>query len=106
MLFTARVDLSGCEVMVGADKEQPTLLTNAQQASLRRSLWLNEHSMLASLFSELCIILLRFRRLVLALRYLAYLISPRRLLRLLLHYARASTGLFRIVASHGAVIRA
>jgi ribonuclease HI len=96
-LYMARVDphlISGCEVTLDVDDLALQLL-DVQHSYLRRLLKINKRSMIAPLFTETAVAPLQYRRIQLALRYLAYLISLP-----VTHYAHAalkdSVSLFQI----------
>jgi hypothetical protein len=78
ILYTARVDphlINGCEVVLDVDMSALKLLCDVQHKFLRRLLGVNASSPLAPLFTEVGIMPLRFRRIILAIRHLAYLVS-------------------------------
>jgi hypothetical protein len=78
ILYIAQVDphlIGGCEVVLDVDLSSLKLLCDVQHKFLRRLLGVNPSSPLAPLFTELGILPLRFRRIALALCYLAYLVS-------------------------------
>ncbi|KAF7374664.1 RNA-directed DNA polymerase from mobile element jockey [Mycena sanguinolenta] len=77
-LYTARMDphlTSGCEVCLDVDVSHLEELTDVQHEFLRRLLGLNRRSILAVLFTETGVIPLCYRRIILALGYLIYLMS-------------------------------
>jgi hypothetical protein len=77
ILYFARVDphlISGCEVIIDVDNTIKKLET-VQHRWLRRLLKLNSRSPIAPLFTELAIMPIRCRRILLALRYLRYLLQ-------------------------------
>ncbi|KAF8057021.1 hypothetical protein FPV67DRAFT_1430995 [Lyophyllum atratum] len=77
-LYMARVDpylTSGCEVALDVVTSQRESLEKVQHYYLRRMLGLPARSMLAVLFSETGLMPIRYRRLVLALKYLLYLLG-------------------------------
>jgi len=77
-LYTALVDChltAGCDVVIDTDVTGMHVLEQVQHDVLRRVLGFSSRSPLAPLFSELGLIPLRFRRLLLALRYLQYLVT-------------------------------
>lgn len=78
LLYTARVDphlISGCEVIIDVDVPRLTSLYHLQYLFLRRLLHVQSRSMVVPLFTELGLMPLRYRRLILALRYLGYVIE-------------------------------
>jgi hypothetical protein len=88
LLYMACIDphlVSGADVIVDVDDNTLALLERVQTMFLRRLLGLGAHSMRAPLFTELGLLPLRYRRLILALQYLGYLVAlpPT-------HYARAA----------------
>ncbi|KII91974.1 hypothetical protein PLICRDRAFT_36739 [Plicaturopsis crispa FD-325 SS-3] len=77
-LYMARVDphlTSGCEVVLDVDKGLLAPLESVQHRFLRRLLGLKYRSMLAVLFTETGVLPIRYRRIILALGYLKYLIA-------------------------------
>jgi hypothetical protein len=78
ILYMAQVDphlVSGCEVALDSDLVALKELCDVQHKFLHRLLGVNASSPLAPLFTELGILPLRFRRVILALRFLKYLMS-------------------------------
>ncbi|KAJ3822387.1 hypothetical protein F5880DRAFT_1484214, partial [Lentinula raphanica] len=65
----------GCEVIIDTNKSSLSLLEDAQHLILRRLLGLSRNSILAPLFTETGIMPIRPRRVILALRYLAYILD-------------------------------
>ncbi|KAK7016923.1 hypothetical protein R3P38DRAFT_2988844 [Favolaschia claudopus] len=65
----------GADVIIDTDHTALASLEKIQTMFLRRLLGLGHYSMRAPLFTELGLLPLRFRRLILALRYLSYLIT-------------------------------
>ncbi|KAJ6461898.1 hypothetical protein C8R47DRAFT_993339 [Mycena vitilis] len=99
LLYTACMDphlVSGADVIVDVDDKALALLEKVQTSFLRRLLGLGQYCMRAPLFTELGLIPLRYRRLILALRYLQYLVhlSPA-------HYARIALEDSFDLYSHG-----
>ncbi|KDR75593.1 hypothetical protein GALMADRAFT_489789 [Galerina marginata CBS 339.88] len=87
-LYMARVDphlVSGCEVSVDVDDSLLAVLEAVQLHFLRRILGLHDRSMRAVLFTETGVMPLKYRRIILALRYIIYLLSLPHT-----HYARAA----------------
>ncbi|KAJ7176475.1 hypothetical protein C8R46DRAFT_834544, partial [Mycena filopes] len=79
LLYMACIDphlVSGADVIVDSDLNAVEILEKVQTAFLRRLLGLGVYSMRAPLFTELGLIPLLHRRLMLALRYVAYLVHP------------------------------
>ncbi|PPQ69956.1 hypothetical protein CVT26_013292 [Gymnopilus dilepis] len=77
-VFMARVDphlIHGCEVAIDVDAPSFKVLENAQLLGLRRILGVSAHSVKAPLYTETGIIPLAYRRIILALRYLIYLLG-------------------------------
>ncbi|KAJ3757761.1 hypothetical protein EV360DRAFT_30012, partial [Lentinula raphanica] len=78
-LYSSLVDCHlthGCEVIIDTNKSLLSLLEDAQHLILRRMLGLSLNSVLAPLFTETGIMLIRYRRIILALRYLkAYVLA-------------------------------
>ncbi|THV03490.1 hypothetical protein K435DRAFT_747737 [Dendrothele bispora CBS 962.96] len=77
-LYMARIDphlTFGCEVVLDVDLTLVGELEDVQHMFLRRLLGVNNHSILAILFSETGLLPVRYRRLQLALGYLKYLIQ-------------------------------
>ncbi len=66
--------VSACEVAIDVDKPKLQKLADVQTTFLRRLLSLNPRSMLVPLFTETGVRPLAYRRIVLALRYLLYLL--------------------------------
>lgn len=78
VLYNAQVDphlISGAEVVVDMYESSLLLLTRIQHSFLRRLLRLTKFSTLAPLFTELGIMPLRYRRLIVALGYLQDLVG-------------------------------
>ncbi|KAJ7181912.1 hypothetical protein C8R46DRAFT_1159228 [Mycena filopes] len=75
--------MAGADVVVDVDDKSLEMLEKVQRNFLRRLLGLGQYSMRAPLFTELGLVPLRYRRLILTLRYLKYLISLKDT-----HYAR------------------
>ena len=63
------------EVVLDVDETSVTKLTDVQHLYIRRLLHVGQRSVLAPLFSETGILPVRFRRVVLAVGYLAYLLQ-------------------------------
>lgn len=77
ILYFARVNphlISGCEVIIDVVNAVKKL-EKVQKLWLRRLLMLNSHSVIAPLFTELAVMPIRCRRILLTLRYLAYLLK-------------------------------
>lgn len=77
-LYMALVDphlIHGCKVSLDTNKTSLAQLEEIQVAFLRRLLGLNQRSMLAPLFTETSLVPVRFRRIILALNFLKYLLS-------------------------------
>ncbi|KAJ3834421.1 hypothetical protein F5878DRAFT_544864, partial [Lentinula raphanica] len=77
-LYSSLVDCHlthGCEVIIDTNKASFSLLEDAQHLILRRMLGLSRNSILAPLFTETGIMPIRPRRVILALRYLLYLLE-------------------------------
>ncbi|PPQ72667.1 hypothetical protein CVT25_007993, partial [Psilocybe cyanescens] len=75
-LYMARVDphlIHGCEVVLDVDSSSLLLLEKIQLEGLRRILGLGPRCMRAVLFTESGIMPIAYRRVILALRYVAYL---------------------------------
>ncbi|KAK6974103.1 hypothetical protein R3P38DRAFT_2584596 [Favolaschia claudopus] len=88
MLYMSCVDphlVSGADVVIDVDKSALDHLEKVQHAFLRRLLGLGPYSLRAPLFTELGLVPIRYRRLILALRYLGYLVGLTAG-----HYARAA----------------
>jgi hypothetical protein len=77
--------ISGADVVIDVDGGALAHLEKVQTAFLRRLLGLGPYSMRAPLFTELGLVPIRYRRLIIALRYLGYLINLPST-----HYARAA----------------
>ena len=78
LLYMARVEpvlTFASEVVLDVDETSVTKLTNVQHLYIRRLLHVGQRSVLAPLFSETGILPVRFRRVVLAVGYLAYLLQ-------------------------------
>jgi hypothetical protein len=78
ILYKARVDphlTAGCEVVLDVDLSLLSALEKPQKYFLRRLLGLNPRSVLAILYTETGILPIRYRRIVLALRYAKYLVG-------------------------------
>ncbi|KII83516.1 hypothetical protein PLICRDRAFT_148104 [Plicaturopsis crispa FD-325 SS-3] len=76
-LYMARLDphlTAGCEVVLDVETELLGLLEDVQHKFIRRLLGLTYRSMLCVLFTETGILPIRYRRIVLALGYLKYLV--------------------------------
>ncbi|THU96601.1 hypothetical protein K435DRAFT_664158, partial [Dendrothele bispora CBS 962.96] len=72
-LYTALVDchlIHGCKIMVDVSQDSLRALEKVQ---LRRLLCLSSHSIKAVLFTELGLLPIHYRRLILCLRFLAHL---------------------------------
>ncbi|KAJ6495470.1 hypothetical protein C8R45DRAFT_824268, partial [Mycena sanguinolenta] len=65
----------GCEISLNVDLDLLKPLEDVQTEFLRRILGVNKRSMIAPLFTETGLIPLRFRRVILALTYLKYLVA-------------------------------
>ncbi|KAJ4478552.1 hypothetical protein C8R41DRAFT_772466, partial [Lentinula lateritia] len=77
-LYSALVDchlIHGCELVIDTDKFLLSMLEQVQLLCLRRLLGLSRRSMVAPLFTETGVMPIRFRRVILALRYLIYLLN-------------------------------
>lgn len=77
-LYMACVDphlISGAEVSIDTDKNTLKELEKAQQSFIRRLLALNSKSLVAPLYTETGVLPIKYRRVVIALRYLKYLLS-------------------------------
>ena len=77
-LYMARVDpylTNGCDVSLDVVKSNLSLLEDVQIAYLRKMLGMGSRSMIAVLFSQTGIMPIRYRRILLALGYLKYLLS-------------------------------
>ncbi|KAG6870903.1 hypothetical protein C0992_012142, partial [Termitomyces sp. T32_za158] len=77
-LYMARIDPQltfGCEVVLDTVASSLTLLENVQVAYCRRLLGLGSRATLAPLFTETGILPLRYRRAILATKYLLYLLN-------------------------------
>ncbi|KAJ3724633.1 hypothetical protein C8R42DRAFT_457443 [Lentinula raphanica] len=77
-LYSSLVDCHlthGCEVIIDTNKSSLSLLEDAQHLILRRMLGLSHNSVLAPLFTETGIMPIRYRRIILALRYLIYVLA-------------------------------
>ncbi|KAJ7165504.1 hypothetical protein C8R43DRAFT_816490, partial [Mycena crocata] len=88
LLYMACIDphlVSGADVIIDVDTIALTLLEKIQTAFLCRLLGVGAYSMRAPLFTELGLVPLRYRRLIIALRYLGYLVGLDKK-----HYARAA----------------
>ncbi|KAJ3871486.1 hypothetical protein F5051DRAFT_306582, partial [Lentinula edodes] len=75
-LYSALVDynlINGCEIAIDTDNHLLSMLEQVQLLFLRRTLGLSRRSMVAPLFTETGIMLIRTRRGLRALRYLIYL---------------------------------
>ncbi|KAJ7231523.1 hypothetical protein C8J57DRAFT_957434, partial [Mycena rebaudengoi] len=86
ILYMACVDphlISGADVIIDVDDVALGDLENVQKAYVRRILGLGQYSMRAPLFTEMGLLPLRYRRLIIALRYVKYLVG-----RPVTHYAR------------------
>ena len=78
LLYMARVEpvlTFASEVVLDVDETSVTKLTDVQHLYIRRLLHVGQRSVLAPLFSETGILPVRFRRVVLAVGYLAYLLQ-------------------------------
>jgi hypothetical protein len=64
--------IHGCEISLDTNKPS---LAQLEEIQLRRLLGLNQSSMLAPLFTETSLVPVRFRRIILALGFLKYLLS-------------------------------
>ncbi|KAJ7730266.1 hypothetical protein DFH07DRAFT_756385, partial [Mycena maculata] len=88
LLYMACIDphlMSGADVIIDVDDSALAHLEKVQHAFLRRLLGLGAYSMRVPLFTELGLIPVRYCRLILAMRYLAYLLRLTHA-----HYARAA----------------
>ncbi|KAJ7848288.1 hypothetical protein B0H14DRAFT_3453273 [Mycena olivaceomarginata] len=88
LLYMGCVDshlTSGADIIIDVDDGALAHLEKVQTAFLRRLLGLGPYSIRAPLFTELGLVPIRYRRLILAIRYLGYLISL-----VASHYARAA----------------
>ncbi|KAJ3852482.1 hypothetical protein EV368DRAFT_40960 [Lentinula lateritia] len=77
-LYSALVDchlIHGCELIIDTDTFLLSMLEQVQLLCLRRLLGLSRRSMVAPLFTETGVMPIRFRRVILALRYLIYLLK-------------------------------
>ncbi|KAI5897156.1 uncharacterized protein SCHCODRAFT_01124747 [Schizophyllum commune H4-8] len=77
-IYLARVDphlTAGCEVVLDMDPDALKLLVNSQTSFIRRLFGVGSQSILAPLHTETGILPIAFRRLLLALGYLRYLLS-------------------------------
>lgn len=77
-LYMAQVDphlIHGCDISLDVDPKLLEPLEDIQHSFLRRLLGVNKRAMLAPLFTETGLVPLRFRRIILALGYLRYLIK-------------------------------
>ncbi|KAJ3861884.1 hypothetical protein EV359DRAFT_46300 [Lentinula novae-zelandiae] len=77
-LYSALVDchlINGCEIAIDTDAHLLSMLEQVQLLFLRRMLGLSRRSILAPLFTETGIMPIRTRRVILALRYLIYLLK-------------------------------
>ncbi|KAJ7162682.1 hypothetical protein C8R43DRAFT_1173449 [Mycena crocata] len=86
LLYMSCIDphlVSGADVMIDVDDAALAKLEKVQRSFLRRLLGVGQFSMRAPLFTELGLVPLRYRRLIIALRYLKYLVSLKSS-----HYAR------------------
>jgi hypothetical protein len=87
-IYMARIDpllTFGCEVVLDVDLNLLAELEAVQHLYLRRLLGLNSRSTLAVLFTETGIMPLRFRRVLLAVGYMAYILGLSQS-----HYARSA----------------
>ncbi|KAI5833292.1 hypothetical protein K523DRAFT_265688 [Schizophyllum commune Tattone D] len=76
-IYFARVDphlIAGCEVVLDMDTDALKLLINSQTSFIRRLFGVGSQSILAPLHTETGILPIAFRRLLLALGYLRYLL--------------------------------
>jgi hypothetical protein len=86
LLYMACIDphlISAADIVVDVDDTALAMLEKVQRSFLRRLLGLGQFSMRAPLFTELGLVPLRYRRLIIALRYLKYLVNLKKS-----HYAR------------------
>ncbi|GAW03734.1 hypothetical protein LENED_005478 [Lentinula edodes] len=77
-LYSALIDchlINGCEIAIDTDKHLLSMLEQVQLLFLRWMLGLSRRSMVAPLFTETGIMPIRIRRVILALRYLIYLLK-------------------------------
>ncbi|KZP11407.1 hypothetical protein FIBSPDRAFT_756733 [Athelia psychrophila] len=77
-LYNSRVDphlTSACEIVIDIDKTLLAPLQKIQHTYLQRLIGLNPRAMRAFLFSETGILPLAYRRVILALKYLRYILS-------------------------------
>ena len=77
-MYNAHVDphlVSACEVSLDVDPSELMPLQKVQHTFCRQLLGLNRQSMRAFLFSETGIIPIAYRRILLALRYLLYILE-------------------------------
>ncbi|KAJ7165282.1 hypothetical protein C8R46DRAFT_834553, partial [Mycena filopes] len=78
LLYMGCVDphlVSGADVIIDVDETALASLERVQRLFLRRLLRVGQYSMCAPLFTELGLVPLRYRRLMIALRYLKYLVT-------------------------------
>jgi hypothetical protein len=86
LLYMACIDphlISAADIVVDVDDTVLAMLEKVQRSFLRRLLRLGQFSMHAPLFTELGLVPLRYRRLIIALCYLKYLVNLKKS-----HYAR------------------
>ncbi|KAJ7271600.1 hypothetical protein C8J57DRAFT_1031702, partial [Mycena rebaudengoi] len=77
-LYMARVDphlTFGCEICLDTRADNLKTLTDVQHEFIRRLLGIHDHSILSILFTETGVFPLKYRRSILALGYLIYLIN-------------------------------
>ncbi|KAJ7577659.1 hypothetical protein C8J56DRAFT_732504, partial [Mycena floridula] len=67
--------ISGCDIIIDVDLKSLEHLECVQKAALRRILDLSKWSLVIALFTELGLLPIRYQHLILALRYLKYLIK-------------------------------
>ncbi|KAH6906935.1 hypothetical protein BKA70DRAFT_1285887 [Coprinopsis sp. MPI-PUGE-AT-0042] len=78
MLYNAYVDshlTHGCEVILDSNRSALSLLERTQKGFLRRMLGLGDHCIVVALYSETGVMPIVFRRLLLAIDYLRYLVA-------------------------------
>ncbi|KAJ3853112.1 hypothetical protein EV368DRAFT_26708, partial [Lentinula lateritia] len=88
--------IHGCELIIDTDTFLLSMLEQVQLLCLRRLLGLSRRSMVAPLFTETGIMPIRFRRVILALRYLIYLLKLP-----LEHYANLALQANHVLRSSG-----
>ncbi|KAJ7170256.1 hypothetical protein C8R43DRAFT_875940, partial [Mycena crocata] len=78
LLYMSCIDphlISGCDVVLDVDSVALAELEKVQKSFMRRLLGLGAYSMRAPLYTELGLLPLRYRRLILAVRYVKYVIG-------------------------------